>query len=246
VRVDGERPGSERQDSERDDPTPLRPRATDAPVTAGASPASVTPMPIQLPGRMPPTASLLVIAAIGALGLGAAAVYVFYQGRGAVLRPDAGHRDSRPSLLEPDAAEPPADATESPADAAELPADAARPMLRPTAIDAHPAEPRRDAGTRPPRPDARDPGELTTRIDAGAARPAGSATLTIGANPWGNVLLDGKKIGRTPIEHLSVPAGHHVVEVIFGGEDPPRSQKFPLDLADGDARDVLADFITKP
>ena len=42
-----------------------------------------------------------------------------------------------------------------------------------------------------------------------------------------------------------MPAGHHVVEVIFGGEDPPRSQKFPLDLGDGDTRDVLADF-TKP
>jgi hypothetical protein len=125
------------------------------------------------------------------------------------------------------------------------PTDAVEPMLRPAAIDAHPAEPRHDAGPRPLRTDAGDPGELTTRIDAGPAHPAGTATLTIGANPWGNVLLDGKKIGRTPIEHLSVPAGHHVVEVIFGGEDPPRSQRFPLDLADGDARDVLADF-TKP
>jgi hypothetical protein len=126
---------------------------------------------------------------------------------------------------------------------APVPVDAAStPVLDAAAVDARPAAPRHDAGPRPPRSDARAPGEPPRRSDAGAARPAGSATLTIGANPWGNVLVDGKRIGRTPIEHLSVAAGHHVVEVIFGGEDPPRSQKFPLDVADGDTRDVLADF----
>jgi serine/threonine-protein kinase len=231
-------------DGERDDATPLRPRASGVPAASDAPiPRPVQP-PIQLPGRMPPTGSLLVIAGVGALGLAAASVYVFYQGRAAVLRPDAGRHDAPPSLFEPDAA-PTIDAAEPPPDAAEPPPDAVAPMNRSTALDAHPAEPPHDAGPRPPRPDAREPGELTTRIDAGPARPSGSATLTIGANPWGNVLLDGKKIGRTPIEHLSVAAGHHVVEVVFGGEDPPRSQKFPLDLADGDTRDVLADF-TKP
>lgn len=257
---DANRHDSHGADGERDDPTPLRPRASGVPAASDAPiPRPVQP-PIQLPGRMPPTGSLLVLAGVGALGLAAASVYVFYQGRGAVLRPDAGRRDAPQSLLEPDAASLPVpvpvtvpvpvpvtviDAGSPPTDDAEPPADAARPLLPATAVDAHPAELRHDAGTRPLLPDAHEPGELTTRIDAGAARSAGTATLTIGANPWGNVLLDGKKIGRTPIEHLSVPAGHHVVEVIFGGEDPPRSQKFPLDLADGDTRDVLADF-TKP
>jgi serine/threonine-protein kinase len=255
--------GGERDD--RDDVTPLRPRASNALAASDAPIPRPVPPPLSLPGRLPPSASLLVLAALGAIGLGAASVYVFYQGRGAVLRPDAGSRDARPTPIVPDTVEPPADAAEPftgtaapPADAepmrhppvtdarsAEPPADATERMLRPPAIDAGSDEPRRDAGPRPLRPDARDPGELTTRIDAGASRPSGTATLTIGANPWGNVLLDGKKIGRTPIEHLSVPAGHHVVEVSFGGEDPPRVQKFPLDLADGDTRDVLADF-TKP
>ena len=86
---------------------------------------------------------------------------------------------------------------------------------------------------------------MTPRNDAGPARPAGNASLTIGANPWGNVLLDGRKIGRTPIEHLSVSAGHHIIEVIFAGEDPPRSQKYTVVLSDGEAKDVLADF-TRP
>jgi hypothetical protein len=185
---------------------------------------------------MPPTASLLLLAGFGAFGLAAASIYVFYQGRGAVLRPDAAPRRDAPSyLLEPDAAP-------------EL--DASEPALDAVATDAHPSEAPRDAGVHLLRPDAREPrgpgepGRLTARIDAGAARPAGHATLTIGANPWGNVLLDGKKIGRTPIEHLSVSAGHHLVEVIFGGEDPPRSQQFPIDLADGDTRSLQADFTT--
>jgi serine/threonine protein kinase len=247
-RPENDRPENNRRAAgDRDDATPVRPRANDLPATASASPARVGPPPIELPGRMPPSGSLLVIAGLGALGLAAASVYVFYQGRSAVERPDAPPRgDARPSLLEPDAAPPgdalPADAAEPPVDAAEPAVDAAPPLVHPPAVDAGLAAPRHDAGARPPRPDARDPGELLPRIDAGALRPAGNATLTIGANPWGNVLLDGKRIGRTPIERLSVPAGHHVVEVIFGGEDPPRSQKFPLDLADGDTRDVQADF----
>jgi hypothetical protein len=59
------------------------------------------------------------------------------------------------------------------------------------------------------------------------------------------VLLDGKRIGRTPIERLSVPAGRHLVEVTFAGEDPPRTLRYTIDLTDGEARDVLADF-TRP
>jgi hypothetical protein len=131
------------------------------------------------------------------------------------------------------------------ADAAGPGADAGAPDLP------GPPEPRRDAGKRPVRPDAREPVPLTPHLDAaptgsaGSARSAGSATVSIGAIPWGNVTLDGKRIGRTPIERLSVTAGHHLIEVVFSGEDPPRSLKYPLDLTDGDSKDVLADF-TKP
>jgi hypothetical protein len=59
------------------------------------------------------------------------------------------------------------------------------------------------------------------------------------------VLLDGKPLGRTPIDHVSVPAGHHVVSVTFGGEDPPRTLSYPIDLAPAEAKDVFADF-TRP
>ncbi len=233
----------------RNDLTPVGPKAhgTSAPTTA--SPATADPAPIQLPGRMPPSTSVLMIAGIGAFGLAAAAVYVFYKGRGAALQPDAAPRyDARFDRLEPDAA-PSVDATAPATEAAAPPLDATTPVDAaepvPTATDAHRIEPLRDAGPRPPRPDGGEPGTVTARIDAGTSRPTGTATLTVGANPWGNVLLDGKPIGRTPIDHLSVPAGHHVVNVIFGGEDPPRTLSYTIDVASGEAKDLLADF-TKP
>ena len=225
-----DRPTDLRGDDERDDATPLRPRP--APPRHADAPA-----PTPRPGRGPPPGSLLALAGIGAILLGGAAVLVFFRGSEAALRPDAPpRRDARFAAPDIDAvpATVPADAGD--ARDALPPADAGPPIdLRP---------PRHDAGVRAARADAREPGE-PARPDASAARPTGTATLTIGANPWGNVLLDGKKIGRTPIEHLSVPAGRHVVEVIFGGEDPPRSLKYTVDLGDGDARDVLADF-TRP
>jgi serine/threonine-protein kinase len=230
--------------SARDDATPRRPRPSSAPPPSDASTPGAPPL-VQLPGRLPPSGSVLVLAGIGALGLGAASVYVFFKGRGAVehrdatIRRDAGVKlPPDPPVLTLDAA--PAAVALPPVDAAEPAPDAAVAL---PAVDAHPAVPR-DAGTRPPRADARGAIELP-RVDAGATRPTGTATLTIGANPWGNVLLDGKKIGRTPIEQLSVPAGHHAIDVIFGGEDPPRTLRYTVDLTDGETRAVLADF-TKP
>jgi serine/threonine-protein kinase len=241
--------GAAYDDHDRDDPTPVRPRAIETSPPIADPSARPDQAPIQLPGRMPPTASLLLLAGFGAFGLAAASVYVFYKGRGAVLRPDAAPRRDAPFyLIEPDAApaiDAPVTEAAAPAlDAAEPPLDGAEPV-RPTTTDARSIEPRHDAGIRPPRPGAGEPGELPPRIDAGPPRPTGTATLTVGANPWGNVLLDGKQLGRTPLDHLSVPAGHHLVTVIFGGEDPPRTLSYTIDLASGEAKDLLADF-TKP
>jgi serine/threonine protein kinase len=225
----------------RDDATPPHRRAAATPAPTGDRSSADRP-PTHLPGRTAPTGGLLVAAGFGAIFLGAAAVYAFYQRGGIVERPDAARRrDAQLDLTAP-AAGPEAI---SAADAGSASGAAEPPPDGGAATDVRPTSPRHDAGIRAGRPDAHDPAELTARVDAGSPRPTGNATLTIGANPWGNVLLDGKKIGRTPIEHLSVPAGHHVIEVVFAGEDPPRSQKYTVDLSDGDARDVLADF-TKP
>jgi serine/threonine-protein kinase len=225
LRDDAPAPRAPRAGSERDDLTPPAAIAgTPSPVARPHGPQ----MPLDLlPGRGPPSAALLTLAGVAAIGLGGAAIFVFYQGRGAILRPDAGPRPDAYVYFPEDDAPPAPDA------AAVVPVDAGLvPDARTGPVPA-------DASTRPPvRLDARD-----APLDAAPAR--GAATLTIGANPWGDVLVDGKRIGRTPIEHLSVPAGRHAIEVIFRGEDPPRSLKYSVDLADGEARDVLADF-TKP
>ncbi|TMQ13650.1 MAG: PEGA domain-containing protein [Deltaproteobacteria bacterium] len=232
----------------RDDATPVRPsradRVADVPDRPGpevalpdAREGSPGQPPLTLPGGTAPAAGMLLVAGAGALVLGGAAIVVFLQGRGAVLRPDAARRDA-PLDLAPDAATPNA----APPDAAPA-IDAGEPVLPPVVRDAGTIAPR-DAGIRPPRPDARTPGELLDHRDA-AARPGGTATLTVGAIPWGTVLLDGKPIGRTPIDHLAVPAGHHVVSVTFSGEDPPRTQTYPIDVGNGESRDLVADF-TRP
>jgi hypothetical protein len=98
-------------------------------------------------------------------------------------------------------------------------------------------EPPRDASVRP-RGDAVAPG-----LDA-APRVTGTATLKIGAEPWGEIVIDGQPRGRTPAE-LELPAGKHVVEVIYRGEDPPRTKRFPINLGAGTTEQVQADF-TKP
>ncbi len=73
------------------------------------------------------------------------------------------------------------------------------------------------------------------------ATPAGDATLVIGADPWGDIFVDGVKKGRTPAT-LVVPAGKHAIEVMFRGDDPPRMMRFTVDLRAGEIRQIYADF----
>lgn len=67
------------------------------------------------------------------------------------------------------------------------------------------------------------------------------ATIKVGANPWGEVALDGKPVGRTPMT-LTVVPGHHEIEVRFPVGDSPRRETYRLDLSSGETRSVLADF----
>lgn len=124
--------------------------------------------------------------------------------------------------------------------AAALPPDAAVVLA-----DAAPA-----ADAPPPPPDAapdaappRDAPPSRTRPDAAVATPVvtGSGRLRIGAVPWGEIAIDGRPHGRTPRE-LTLPVGRHVVEIVFAGEDPPRTKRIVVDLAAGETEDVLADF----
>ncbi|MDQ3339149.1 MAG: protein kinase [Myxococcota bacterium] len=184
--------------------------------------------PIPVPGRTAPSRGILVAAAIGTILLGVVAVFLFMKNRGAGVVVDAEvavASDAAPGVIDapPDAPDPDASLVD-----ASL-ADAFDP-------DAGPA---RDAGPRT-KPDA---SSATTPVDA-APVVRGTAVLKVGANPWGEVVIDGIGRGRTPFE-VTLPAGRHVVEIIFKGEDPPRSTKKSVDLKAGATETIEADF-TKP
>ena len=135
-------------------------------------------------------------------------------GRKAVAQPFAGSADATPLVV-------PADARTADLDGGTQPNHADAGMRRP------------DAGT-----------ILATRPDAGRAVDAGTratATLTVGADPWGEIYVDGAPMGRTPRE-LVVAAGHHTVEIVFPAETPTRKQTFAVDLANGETKPLQADF----
>lgn len=173
--------------------------------------------PIPVPGRTPPSRAFLVVMGLGGIGLAGAAIYVFYQGRSQILGRDA--------------------AIDAPVDAAVIaPIDAA-PDAAP--IDAPPVD------APPPRADAAVHAIVMPPRDAAVVKPdvaaIGSATLTLGADPWGEIFVDGKSYGQTP-RAITVAAGHHTVEIVFPAVTPPRKQTWSVDLSTGDNKPLQADF----
>jgi len=101
----------------------------------------------------------------------------------------------------------------------------------PAAADAAPPPP--DAAPPPARPDAGPHGKSVK-----PPPPHGSGSLTVGANPWADVLVDGKKIGEAP-GTFSIPAGPHTVEL----RNRDQSRRFQIDLPAGGTKDLgLVDF----
>jgi tRNA A-37 threonylcarbamoyl transferase component Bud32 len=211
-----------------DEPAPSASDAESAsPASAeSASSASAEPAPnVAAQLSRPPSRGLLVLVGLGGLALAAGSVYVFFTGRERVLHAGRDAAIADAELLAP----------------ADAPFD---PVIDAPGI----VEPPLDAGIDAPievRPDAAirriDPTPRTTP-DAGIdAVKRGTATLRIGAIPWGEIYIDGKPSGRTPRE-LSVSAGHHTVEIVFPAVTPPRKQTFAIDLATGETKPLEADF----
>lgn len=166
--------------------------------------------------RQPPSRFALVLVAFGATALGVAAIGVFFANRDRVLHNDvdAGVRRDAPAWM-------------SRFDDAFAETDAAV-LIDAGVIDA-PA-PVRDAGRK-----------VEPRVTVDAAVAKGTAKLQVGADPWGEIYVDGKAMGRTPRE-LTVTAGRHTVEIVFPAENPPRKQSFAVDLATGETKALQADF----
>ncbi len=182
----------------------------------------VTPRPPPTPTGRPGRGR--VIAGTVALGVVVIAVLV-------LLRPwTAGD----PRVIAPspatDAAAPPRPAIDAASPIAPTPTDAANLDGEPRPIDAGLA--RADDARRPDEP--RHP-----EADARAA--AASARLKVGADPWGEVFVDGHRLGRAP-NAWPVAAGKHIVEVVFPSDDGELRRRFPIDVATGGEAQVFADF----
>jgi hypothetical protein len=218
---------------ERGPKTRVVPRPADGDKASSAPP----PQP-HVPIGEPPSRALLVLVGLGGIALTVAAVYVFYKRRDAVLRDDAmvAPRDAAQMFASPEAGAPD-DATVEvvqPADARSAPRDAQVVLPRPDAGASHVVD-ATAAGT-------------AVRIDAGtlahpdATQAAASATLVVGATPWGEVYIDGVHMKARAPHEFRVTAGHHDVKVVFPAESPPLEQTFSIDLGSGDTKSVQADF----
>jgi serine/threonine-protein kinase len=215
-----------------------------APTAESATPARGEPTEPVVPTRPreandrppnsapPPGGALIVLSALAAIGLGGAAVYVFENGKAAVMRPDAMPKhDAAYYAIFGEAGVPVTPDAAAPTDA---------PATPPPSIDAAPAPPPIDAGHRVVAVDA---GVLAaTHPDAARPAIAASATLKIGADPWGDIVLDGVALGRRTPAELTVSAGHHEVKVIYSGDDPPQAKTLSIDVGAGEVRTVQADF----
>jgi hypothetical protein len=81
-------------------------------------------------------------------------------------------------------------------------------------------------------------------IDAPSAPPdvaVGTATVRIGADPWGEISIDGSARGKTPAV-ITLSASHHLIEVSNDHETPPRKQTFAVYLAAGETKEIFANF----
>lgn len=56
----------------------------------------------------------------------------------------------------------------------------------------------------------------------------GKATLTVLANSWAYVFIDGKKLGTTPIQNVSVPAGNHKLKLKNGSTGETKTYRLQL------------------
>jgi serine/threonine protein kinase len=208
----------------------MRLRAVSDLTTDEEATAAPPPPPQRADHTRGPGTALLLIAGIGATVLSAAAIWVFMKGRDAVLAADAAA--PLDAAIDVDGAEL--------ADAQVV--DAAPPVdaLASAVVDADTTPPR-DAGPKLPR----DAAPTSVPVDASTTvRPTGTATLKVGADPWGEVVVDGVPKGRAPLT-LQVAAGKHQVEVVFAGEDPPRKKTYTIEVTANATEDLFADF-TKP
>ncbi|MCA9537014.1 MAG: protein kinase [Myxococcales bacterium] len=142
----------------------------------------------------------------------------------------------------------PAAAPESPRDSsADTPStgsaavSATGPAVVAATARARPEQATRHAATTPERPTSRPPpgtAASPAETEAPAAEP--SARLHVGARPWAEVYVDGRRVGQTPISALPLPPGLHHVRLVNGPLDAQRT--IDVRLAPGETRYIREDM----
>ena len=209
----------------------LRPGRASGISTAVAAPAadetaaptprpSPTPAP-ELPAASPRARALALAALVAvALVIGAAVLMLLRHDEVARISDDAALDATVAALLDATAIDVDGAIDDDAIDDA-LPIDAPRSYR-----DAGPRR-RSDAGSAAI---VRDTDQLPP--DAATTTPAGTGLLTIGAEPYANVILDGANIGSTPIIRKKLPAGHHEIILVSPDSGAVRLQR-PIDVAPG-------------
>lgn len=227
--TDDASPGKDAGSPSPDATEPSPPSKPDGDVSPGSS-GTQRPDAAALIRKAPPR-SVLIVAGLGAIALAVAAVIMFLKSKQRMHIvdefEDAGIGEVAADAWQPVAPHDASVAVPAPADAgvdAPSPIDARRNVPHDVGHAHH------DAQT------------IRASTDAGVASPPrGNAKLAVGADPWGEIYIDGKSAGRTPRE-ITVTAGRHTVEIVFPAEQPPRKQTFAVDLATGERKSVQADF----
>jgi serine/threonine-protein kinase len=106
---------------------------------------------------------------------------------------------------------PPAPAPTLAAALAARPSPAATPRVRPTPSAAATPSPRAPAPT--PAPVAATVAPPSPAPSVAAAQPAAPGLLQVVVRPWGEVTVDGRVVGQTPLDRMPLSAGVHRVRI---------------------------------
>jgi hypothetical protein len=180
----------------------------------------------------PPRRSTLVIIGLGGIVLAASVVYMVRQRADRVLYlgvQDAGVFRDAPALVLETESQNELDANPAGSiDGAGAPDAAVVVVSPPAPTDAGRIRVARDAAHAEP--------------DAQVASAAGTATLTLGANPWAKVFIDGKEQRKHAPNTFEVSAGHHELRLVFDGEGPAAEKTYAIDVKAGETPSLQADF----
>jgi serine/threonine-protein kinase len=78
------------------------------------------------------------------------------------------------------------------------------------------------------------------REHAGAAAPARKGTVAVFVKPWAKVSVDGVLVGQTPLPHVELTAGHHVIEL--ANPKLGRRERVTVTIHPGENPEVRRDF----